>query len=215
MDGRASIIICGVEILLTGASGFIGSRLLPQLLTDGHGVRAMTREPARLLGDPGALAGIGDPGTAAGTARIVRADAVTGEGLERALSGVEVAYYLIHSMEPSLAASGHASGASVSRSGGAGFAERELARGGELRRGGAGGRGPPDRLPRRARAALGEHGPPRRGRTFAPPRQPRGRRARAARGRPGLARPARLDRDRRRLTLVPPAGATGRADAGR
>jgi uncharacterized protein YbjT (DUF2867 family) len=101
-----------VEILLTGASGFIGSRLLPQLLSDGHGVRAMTRDPARLLADPVALSGIGDPGATPSTARIVRADAISGDGLERALSGVEVAYYLIHSMEPAAP--------------GAGFAEREL-----------------------------------------------------------------------------------------
>jgi uncharacterized protein YbjT (DUF2867 family) len=90
-----------VEVLLTGASGFVGSRLLPELLLDGHAVRAMTRDPARLRGEGAVPAG----------AVVVRADAVTGEGLERALSGVELAYYLIHSMEPS--------------AGGVGFAERE------------------------------------------------------------------------------------------
>ncbi|HEY7836552.1 MAG TPA: NAD(P)H-binding protein, partial [Solirubrobacteraceae bacterium] len=90
-----------MEILLTGASGFIGSRLLPQLLRDGHEVRAMTRDPARLLADPAALAGSAEVGGTPRAAHIVRADAVTGEGLERALSGAEVAYYLIHSMEPS------------------------------------------------------------------------------------------------------------------
>jgi len=78
-----------VEILLTGASGFVGSALLPELLREGHSVRAMTRDPAR-LGAAAARRGV----------RAVRADAVTGEGLEQALAGVEVAYYLIHSMEP-------------------------------------------------------------------------------------------------------------------
>ena len=85
-----------MEILLTGASGFVGSRLLPGLLADGHTVRALTRDPGRL---------------ATSNAKVVRGDAITGEGLERALRAVEVAYYLIHSMEPS--------------QGGAGFAERE------------------------------------------------------------------------------------------
>jgi uncharacterized protein YbjT (DUF2867 family) len=99
---RPSIIICDVEILLTGASGFIGSRLLPRLIDDGHDVRAMTRDPARMPAETP---------PAGGSARIVRADAITGEGLERALSGVEVAYYLIHSMEPT--------------PGSVGFAERE------------------------------------------------------------------------------------------
>lgn len=97
----APIIIWAVEILLTGASGFVGSALLPELLKDGHSVRAMTRNPARLAAVP----------APAGALHVVRGDAVTGEGLERALRGTEVAYYLIHSMEPS--------------AGGAGFVERE------------------------------------------------------------------------------------------
>jgi uncharacterized protein YbjT (DUF2867 family) len=74
-----------VEILLTGASGFVGSLLMEQLSRSAHQVRAMTRDPHRLQGAP---------------ATVVRGDAVTGEGLERALRGVELAYYLIHSMEP-------------------------------------------------------------------------------------------------------------------
>ncbi len=97
-------MISGVEILLTGASGFVGSRLLPELLRDGHTVRAMTRDPARLRAqapkDARAL-------------EVVRGDAVSGEGLAGALAGVELAYYLIHSMEPAAG-------------GGDGFVEREL-----------------------------------------------------------------------------------------
>jgi uncharacterized protein YbjT (DUF2867 family) len=77
-----------VEILLTGASGFVGSRLLGALQREGHQLRALTRDPARL---PRAGTGVS----------VVRGDAVTGEGLERALRDVEVAYYLIHSMETS------------------------------------------------------------------------------------------------------------------
>jgi uncharacterized protein YbjT (DUF2867 family) len=85
------VIIGRMEILLTGASGFVGSRLLGALEREGHGVRALTRDPDRLLSTNG-------PGSAAA---VLRGDAVTGEGLERALDGVEVAYYLIHSMESS------------------------------------------------------------------------------------------------------------------
>ena len=85
-----------MEILLTGATGFVGSMLLPVLQREGHDVRALSRHPENLAGLP---------------AEALRGDAVTGEGLERALDGVEVAYYLIHSMEPS--------------PGGVGFVERE------------------------------------------------------------------------------------------
>jgi uncharacterized protein YbjT (DUF2867 family) len=84
-----------VEILLTGASGFVGSALLPELLRDGHAVRAMTRDPARLLAAPP------PPAPDAGSLQVLRGDAVTGAGLDRALAGAELAYYLIHSMEPS------------------------------------------------------------------------------------------------------------------
>jgi uncharacterized protein YbjT (DUF2867 family) len=73
-------------MLLTGATGFVGSMLLPVLEREGHTVRTLSRRPQRL--------------TAAG-APALRGDAVTGEGLEQALRGVEVAYYLIHSMESS------------------------------------------------------------------------------------------------------------------
>jgi uncharacterized protein YbjT (DUF2867 family) len=78
-----------MRILLTGASGFIGSLLLPRLLAEGHDLRALVREPARV------------PRTLVCDSKIevVRGDVLTGEGLTRALESVEVAYYLIHSME--------------------------------------------------------------------------------------------------------------------
>jgi uncharacterized protein YbjT (DUF2867 family) len=78
-----------VEILLTGASGFVGSLLLDVLRGEGHDVRALTRYPDRLAARAG------------GSVTVLGGDAVTGEGIERALQGVEVAYYLIHSMEAS------------------------------------------------------------------------------------------------------------------
>ncbi len=96
-----------MRILVTGASGFVGSLLAPRLLADGHAVRALGRDPMRLAEalerspSPTALAqgrGRGSP-AGVGEAELVKGDALTGEGLARALSDVEVAYYLIHSME--------------------------------------------------------------------------------------------------------------------
>jgi uncharacterized protein YbjT (DUF2867 family) len=85
-----------MRILVTGASGFAGSLLVPRLLSDGHEVCALARNPTRVMQTP-------DAGGA--MIEVIRGDVLTGEGLERALAGVEVAYYLIHSMERSPAGS--------------------------------------------------------------------------------------------------------------
>src|ERR1700680_175033 len=84
-----------MRILVTGASGFVGSLLAPRLLESGHSVRALGRDRTRVSH---ALART-MPGGAAARIEIVRGDALTGTGLSDALSGVDVAYYLIHSME--------------------------------------------------------------------------------------------------------------------
>jgi uncharacterized protein YbjT (DUF2867 family) len=78
-----------MRILVTGVTGAIGSRLAPRLLEAHHEVRALSRrrDAQALLELP---AGIG----------LHTGDAVSGIGLAEALEGVEVAYYLIHSMEP-------------------------------------------------------------------------------------------------------------------
>ncbi len=76
-----------MHVLLTGASGFIGSQLLPRLHREGHELRALARDPTALH-IPSAWG-----------VEVVRGDVVSGEGLARALAGVEIAYYLIHSME--------------------------------------------------------------------------------------------------------------------
>jgi uncharacterized protein YbjT (DUF2867 family) len=77
--------MAAMRILLTGASGYVGSSLLPTLLEDGHEVRGFARDPARVGAD----------------IPVVRGDVVTGAGLAQALADIEVAYFLIHSMEPS------------------------------------------------------------------------------------------------------------------
>jgi uncharacterized protein YbjT (DUF2867 family) len=86
-----------MRILVTGASGFVGSLLVPRLLSDGHAVRALGRDPARVSA---ALAGtFRDAGGGAEEVEVLRGDALSGDGLAAALSGVDVVYYLIHSME--------------------------------------------------------------------------------------------------------------------
>ena len=72
-----------MRVLLTGATGFVGSALLPQLRRAGIDVRAFARTPGRVA------EGI----------EVVQGDMVTGAGLPAALDGVDVAYYLVHSME--------------------------------------------------------------------------------------------------------------------
>lgn len=75
----------------------MGQALAPRLLADGHELVGFARNPARADGGaPGAPDGPGVPGVP-----VVRGDALTGAGLAEAMEGVEVAYYLIHAMEPS------------------------------------------------------------------------------------------------------------------
>jgi uncharacterized protein YbjT (DUF2867 family) len=76
-------------ILVTGATGYVGGRLVPELLDDGRRVRALARRPGKLAGRA--------------FADHPRFEAVAGDVLDRetllpALEGVRVAYYLVHSL---------------------------------------------------------------------------------------------------------------------
>jgi uncharacterized protein YbjT (DUF2867 family) len=83
-----------MRVLVTGASGFAGSLLVPRLVSAGHEVLALSRDPARI-----ADARPRDGGSARAGVQLVRGDVLTGAGLAPALEGVSIAYYLIHSME--------------------------------------------------------------------------------------------------------------------
>ncbi len=72
-----------MRILVTGVSGAIGGAIVPALARDGHDLRGFARRPDRVTAKLPVVAG----------------DAVTGAGLDAALDGVDVAYFLIHSME--------------------------------------------------------------------------------------------------------------------
>jgi uncharacterized protein YbjT (DUF2867 family) len=71
-------------ILLTGATGYVGGALLPALLEHGHAVRALARRPERAQLPAGV--------------EVVGGDVIEDRGLDAALAGVDVAYYLVHSM---------------------------------------------------------------------------------------------------------------------
>jgi len=73
--------------LVTGATGYIGGRLVPELLAAGHTVRCLVRTPEKLR-DVDWRSGV----------EVARGDVVSGEGLDAALDGVGTAYYLVHSM---------------------------------------------------------------------------------------------------------------------
>jgi uncharacterized protein YbjT (DUF2867 family) len=73
--------------LVTGATGYIGGRLVPELLAAGHRVRVMTRSPERLRDHPWA-----------DRVETVRADAADAEAVARACAGTDVVYYLIHAL---------------------------------------------------------------------------------------------------------------------
>ncbi|WP_049576868.1 SDR family oxidoreductase [Streptomyces sp. SBT349] len=76
-----------LRCLVTGASGYIGGRLVPELLAAGHRVRCLARTPAKLTHRPWAP-----------DVEVARGDVTDAGSLRAALDGVDVAYYLVHAL---------------------------------------------------------------------------------------------------------------------
>jgi uncharacterized protein YbjT (DUF2867 family) len=73
-------------ILLTGATGYVGGRLLRVLEEEGYDVRCLTRRPKAL------------EGRVSNRTEVVKGDVLDKESLDKAMTGIATAYYLVHSM---------------------------------------------------------------------------------------------------------------------
>jgi len=74
-------------VLVTGATGYIGGRLVPRLLEAGHSVKVLVRTPAKIAGVPWL-----------NRVEVIQSSLDDGVALREALRGVDVLYYLVHSM---------------------------------------------------------------------------------------------------------------------
>ncbi|MFE4537162.1 SDR family oxidoreductase [Streptomyces scopuliridis] len=73
--------------LVTGATGYLGGRLVPELLDAGHTVRCLARSPDKLRDHPWS-----------GRTEVVRGDVTDPESVRAAMEGIDVAYYLVHAL---------------------------------------------------------------------------------------------------------------------
>ena len=76
-----------MRVLVTGATGYIGGRLIPLLLDAGHTVRVLVRDTDPIRGRPWER-----------DVEVVRGDLLKPETLGAAVAGTDAAYYLVHSM---------------------------------------------------------------------------------------------------------------------
>ncbi|MFI8006453.1 SDR family oxidoreductase [Streptomyces sp. NPDC086010] len=77
----------GLRCLVTGASGYIGGRLVPELLEAGHRVRCLARSPEKLRDYPWA-----------GDAEVAKGDVTDADAVAAAMRDIDVAYYLVHAL---------------------------------------------------------------------------------------------------------------------
>lgn len=76
-----------VKILVTGATGYIGGRLVPRLVRAGHAVRVLVRDRERIRGR-----------SWADEVEVTEADLLKPDSLHGAFDGVDTAFYLVHSL---------------------------------------------------------------------------------------------------------------------
>ncbi|MEW6284190.1 MAG: DUF2867 domain-containing protein, partial [Candidatus Eremiobacterota bacterium] len=76
-----------MRVLVTGATGYIGGRLIPRLLERGHQVRVLVRDATRVQGRDWS-----------DQVQVCQGDVLAVDSLRPALDGVQAAYYLVHSM---------------------------------------------------------------------------------------------------------------------
>ncbi len=76
-----------MKILVTGATGYIGGRLIPKLLEKGYDVRVLVRDPERIKGRRWA-----------GEVEVVKGDLLNPDSLKSVCTGIDTAYYLVHAM---------------------------------------------------------------------------------------------------------------------
>ncbi|WP_328430895.1 SDR family oxidoreductase [Streptomyces sp. NBC_00453] len=77
----------GLHCLVTGATGYIGGRLVPELLDEGHRVRCLARSPGKLRDHPWA-----------GQVEVAKGDVTDPGSVAEAMRGIDVAYYLVHAL---------------------------------------------------------------------------------------------------------------------
>ena len=74
------------HILLTGATGYVGGRLLSRLEEAGYKVRCLSRNPEYLLQK------------VSEQTEVIQGDVLKGDHLDQAMEGIDTAFYLVHSM---------------------------------------------------------------------------------------------------------------------